>query len=52
MKSHDELMFYTQCWLELRSFLLDVVRDKSSEFPFADDVLHVMSLIERKFDRC
>ena len=48
----DELMFYTECWRELRSFLSEVVRDNTGEYPFAQDVLNLMRSIERKYERC
>ena len=32
MKRDDELMFYTECWRELRSFLSEVVRDNTGEY--------------------
>ena len=41
MKRDDELMFYTECWRELRSFLSEVVRDNTGEYPFAQDVLNL-----------
>ena len=39
VKRDDELMFYTECWRELRSFLSEVVRDNTGEYPFAQDVV-------------
>lgn len=45
----DELMFYVCCWRELRSFLAEVVRDNTGEYPFALDVLNLMRSIERKY---
>lgn len=51
MKRDDELMFYTECWRELRSFLAEVVRDDSEGYPFAQDVLALMRSIERKYER-
>ena len=51
-KRIDELMFYTECWRELRSFLSEVVRDNTGEYPFAQDVLNLMRSIERKYERC
>ena len=50
MKRDDELMFYTECWRELQSFLSDVVRDNTGEYPFAQDVLKLMRSIERKYE--
>ena len=52
VKRDDELMFYTECWRELRSFLSEVVRDNTGEYPFAQDVLNLMRSIERKYERC
>ena len=51
-KRDDELMFYTECWRELRSFLTEVVRDNTGEYPFAQDVLNLMRSIERKYEGC
>lgn len=48
----DELMFYLECWREMQSFLAEVVRDNTGEYPFAQDVLDLMKSIERKFERC
>ncbi len=45
----DELMFYVKCWREMQSFLSEVVRDNSSVYPFAFDVLNLMRSIERKY---
>lgn len=52
VKRDDELMFYTECWRELRSFLSEVVRDNTGGYPFAQDVLNLMRSIERKYERC
>ena len=52
VKRDDELMFYTECWRELQSFLSKVVRDNTGEYPFAQDVLNLMRSIERKYERC
>ena len=52
VKRDDELMFYTECWRELRSFLTEVVRDNTGEYPFAQDVLNLMRSIERKYEGC
>ena len=49
VKRDDELMFYTECWRELRSFLSEVVRDNTGEYPFAQDVLNLIRSIERKY---
>lgn len=45
---YDELMFYLCCWHELRSFLSDIVRDYTGEYPFAQDFLDLMRSVERK----
>ena len=45
----DELMFYVKCWREMQSFLSEVVRDNSSDYPFVSDVLNLMRSIERKY---
>ena len=52
MKRDDELMFYTECWRELRSCPSEVERDTAGEYPFAQDVLNLMRSIERKYERC
>ena len=56
VKRVDELMFYTECWRELRRFLTEVVlddlRDNTGEYPFAQDVLNLMRSIERKYEGC
>lgn len=51
MKRDEELMFYTECWRELMSFLTEVVLDDSEGYPFAQDVLRLMRSIERKYER-
>lgn len=45
----DELMFYVKCWREMQSFLSEVVRDNSLDYPFASDALNLMRSIERKY---
>ena len=52
VKRDDELMFYTECWRELQSFLSEVVMDNTGEYPFAQDVLNLMRSIERKYEGC
>ncbi len=52
VKRDDELMFYAECWRELRNFLAEVVRDNTGEYPFAQDVLNLMRSIERKYEGC
>ena len=51
MSREDELMFYMKCWREMQSFLTEVVRDSTSDYPFAKDVLDLMCSIERKLER-
>lgn len=46
----DELIFYMECWREMQSFLTEVVRDNTREYPFAQDVLNLMKSIERKYE--
>lgn len=52
MKRDEELMFYCRCWREMQSFLAEVVRDNTGEYPFAKDVLDLMRSIERKYEGC
>ena len=35
MVRDDELMFYLECWRDMQSFLTEVVRDNTGEYPFA-----------------
>ena len=51
MSREDELMFYMECWREMQNFLTEVVRDSTSDYPFAKDVLDLMRSIERKLER-
>lgn len=51
-KRDEELMFYCECWREMQSFLTEVVRDNTGEYPFAKDVLDLMRSIEQKYERC
>ena len=51
MSREDEPMFYMKCWREMQSFLTEVVRDNTGDYPFAKDVLNLMRSIERKFER-
>ena len=44
-------MFYMECWREMQNFLTEVVRDSTSDYPFAKDVLDLMRSIERKLER-
>ena len=48
MKRDDELMFYLECWRDMQSFLTEVVRDNTGEYPLAQDVLDLMHSVERK----
>lgn len=48
MNRNDERMFYLECWRDMKSFLMEVVRDNTDEYPFAQDVLDLMHSIERK----
>lgn len=52
MTRDDELMFYVECWREMRSFLAEVVRENTDECPYAKDVLDLMRRIERRNERC
>lgn len=47
----DELIFYMECWREMQSFLTEVVRDNTGDYPFARDVLNLMKSIERKYEK-
>lgn len=46
MKRDEELMFYVECWREMRSFLAEIVRNNAERYPFAQDVLNLMRAIE------
>lgn len=48
MNRDDELTFYMECWRDMQSFLAEVVRDNTGEYPFAQDVLNLMRSVERK----
>lgn len=50
-RSDDELVFYMNCWLEMKSFLNEVLCDYSRDYPGASDVLKLMKSIERKYDK-
>lgn len=43
-------IYYTACWRELQSFLAEVVRDDTGEYPQAADFLKLMKSIERKVE--
>mgnify|MGYP000632333789 FL=1 len=49
LNDRDEL-YYMACWRELQSFLAEVVRDDTGEYPQAADFLKLMKSIERKVD--
>lgn len=48
--SDDVFVFYASCWLEMQSYLAELVRDNSQDFPGAADVLDFMMSIERKYE--
>lgn len=48
--SHDET-FYTDCWRELRTYLSFVVREKLSNYEYAEYLMNVMRNIEDEFDK-
>ena len=48
MRSDRNEIYYTACWRELQSFLAEVVRDDTGEYPQAADFLKLMKSIERK----
>ena len=48
MKSDIKPLFYMKCWLEMKIFLSEVVRDDAERCPYAKDVLKLMRSIERK----
>lgn len=50
MQSDRNEIYYTACWRELRSFLVEVVRDDMGEYPQAADFLKLMKSIERKVE--
>lgn len=49
--SSDDLMFYKRCWLELRWFCYDVIRDMPlDDYRYqAEDILSLMRNIEDNF---
>lgn len=47
----EDWMFYLRCWRDMQSFLVEVVRDASEEYPFAEDVLELMRSVERRNER-
>lgn len=47
---NDELIFYAECWRELKKYLAEVARDYTEEYPQAADILKLMRNIERKYD--
>lgn len=50
MRSDRNEIYYTACWRELQSFLAEVVRDDTGEYPQAADFLKLMKSIERKVE--
>lgn len=53
MRSDRNEIYYTACWRELQSFLAEVVRDDTGEYPQAADLadfLKLMKSIERKVE--
>ena len=49
LNNRDEI-YYTACWRELQSFLAEVVRDDTGEYPQAADFLKLMKSVERKVE--
>lgn len=39
MKSNKKPLFYMKCWLEMKIFLTEVVRDDAEGYPYVRDVL-------------
>lgn len=50
IQSDRNEIYYTACWRELQSFLAEVVRDDTGEYPQAADFLKLMKSIERKVE--
>ena len=50
MKSNIKPLFYMKCWLEMKIFLTEVVRDDAEGYPYVRDVLKLMRSIERKHE--
>lgn len=50
MNSEDMLKFYSKCWHDLRSVLVDIMCDKPSDCAFAENMFNVMILIEHIFE--
>lgn len=48
MKSNIKPLFYMKCWLEMKIFLTEVVRDDAEGYPYAKDILKLMRAIELK----
>lgn len=40
MKSNIKPLFYMKCWLEMKIFLTEVVRDDAEGYPYAQDILN------------
>lgn len=50
MKSNIKPLFYMKCWLEMKIFLTEVVRDDAEGYPYVRDVLKLTRSIERKHE--
>lgn len=44
MKSNIKPLFYMKCWLEMKIFLTEVVRDDAEGYPYVRDVLIACAL--------
>ena len=42
MKSNIKPLFYMKCWLEMKIFLTEAVRDDAEGYPYVRDVLKLM----------
>ena len=50
MKREEDLLLYMKCWLEMKIFLTEVVRDDAEGYPYAKDILKLMRAIELKME--
>ena len=50
MKRDIKFLFYAKCWLEMKCFLADVMREDAEGYPYVQDILKLMSSIERKHE--
>ena len=50
MRSDRNEIYYTACWRELQSFLAEVVREDTGEYPQAAAFLQLMTSIERQVE--